>query len=79
MGYGPATGPTIKTALCHIRTLVGRMIKTEVMRFENKFCCDILVFVCISVYYLTLNINRHKTIVVLSVADWCVSVAQWLA
>ena len=24
MGFGPATGPTLKTALCHIRALVGR-------------------------------------------------------
>ena len=28
LGYGPATGPTLKTALCHIRTLVGRKINT---------------------------------------------------
>ena len=26
LGSGPATGPTLKTALCHIRTLVGRRI-----------------------------------------------------
>ena len=26
MGFDPATGPTLKTALCHIRTLMGRMI-----------------------------------------------------
>ena len=26
VGFGPATGPTFKTALCHIRALVGRMI-----------------------------------------------------
>ena len=26
MGPDLATGPTLKTALCHIRTLVGRMI-----------------------------------------------------
>ena len=26
LGFDPATGPTLKTALCHIRTLVGRMI-----------------------------------------------------
>ena len=25
---GPATGPTLNTALCHIRTLVGRRINT---------------------------------------------------
>ena len=24
MGFGPATGPTLTTALCHIRALVGR-------------------------------------------------------
>ena len=24
--FGPATGPTLKTALCHIRTLVGRRL-----------------------------------------------------
>ena len=29
LGYGPATGPTLNTALCHIRTLVGRRINTE--------------------------------------------------
>ena len=28
LGSGPATGPTLKTALCHIRTLVGRRINT---------------------------------------------------
>ena len=28
LGYGPATGPTLNTALCHIRTLVGRRINT---------------------------------------------------
>ena len=26
VGFGPATGPTLKTALCHMRALVGRMI-----------------------------------------------------
>ena len=26
LGFGPATGPTLKTALCHIHTLVGRRI-----------------------------------------------------
>ena len=30
MGFGPATGLTLKTALCHIRALVGRMMNTEV-------------------------------------------------
>ena len=28
LGFGPATGPTLKTALCHICTLVGRRINT---------------------------------------------------
>ena len=28
LGYGSATGPTLKTTLCHIRTLVGRRINT---------------------------------------------------
>ena len=27
MGFGPATEPTLKTALCHIRALVGRIDK----------------------------------------------------
>ena len=31
LGYGPATGPTLKTALCHIRTLVGRRINTATL------------------------------------------------
>ena len=29
LGFGPATGPTLKTALCHIRTLVGRRINID--------------------------------------------------
>ena len=29
VGFGPATGPTLKTALCHIRALVGRMINNQ--------------------------------------------------
>ena len=29
MGFGPATEPTLKTALCQICTLVRRMINTE--------------------------------------------------
>ena len=32
LGFGPATGPTLKTALCHIRTLVGRRINTALER-----------------------------------------------
>ena len=31
LGFGPATGPTLKTALCHIRTLVGRRINTATL------------------------------------------------
>ena len=27
VGFGPATGPTLKTALCHICALVGRSDK----------------------------------------------------
>ena len=29
MGFGPATGPTLKAALRHIRALVGRMINNQ--------------------------------------------------
>ena len=29
MGFSPATGPTLKTALCHIRALVGRIDKYQ--------------------------------------------------
>ena len=29
LGLGPTIGPTLKTALCHIRTLVGRRINTS--------------------------------------------------
>ena len=32
MGFGPATGPTLKTALCHIRALVGRNDKYRGLR-----------------------------------------------
>ena len=41
LGYGPATGPTLKTALCHIRTLVGRRINTARTRLLSRvafFC-----------------------------------------
>ena len=31
VGFGPLTGPTIKTALCHIRALVGRIINNQVL------------------------------------------------
>ena len=29
VGYGPATGPTLKTALCHTCPVVGRMTNTN--------------------------------------------------
>ena len=29
MGFAPATGPTLKTVLCYIRALVGRMINNR--------------------------------------------------
>ena len=39
VGFGPATGPTLKTALCHIRALVGRNDKyrgaTRVLRYRG--------------------------------------------
>ena len=35
LGFGPATGPTLKTALCHIRTLVGRRISIGTFFVEN--------------------------------------------
>ena len=35
LGFGPATGPTLKTALCHIRTLVGRRINTANTSFVS--------------------------------------------
>ena len=35
LGFGPATGPTLKTALCHIRTLVGRRINIGTFFAEN--------------------------------------------
>ena len=31
LGFGPATGPTLKTAFHHIRTLVGRRIHTVLL------------------------------------------------
>ena len=37
LGFGPATGPTLKTALCHIRTLVGRRINTALVCFGSFF------------------------------------------
>ena len=40
LGLGPATGPTLKTALCHIRTLVGR-------RINNGTSFAFLVLLCV--------------------------------
>ena len=47
LGFGPATGPTLKTALCHIRTLVGRRINTARSAFAScrGFSADSLAFV----------------------------------
>ena len=36
VGFGPATGPTLKTALCHIRALVGRNDKYRGLRGRSK-------------------------------------------
>ncbi len=30
MSFGSANGPTLKTAFCHIRALVGRMINIKI-------------------------------------------------
>ena len=35
LGFDPATGPTLKTALCHIRTLVGGRINIGTSFAEN--------------------------------------------
>ena len=35
LGFSPATGPTLKTALCHIHTLVGRRINIGTFIVEN--------------------------------------------
>ena len=37
LGFGPATGPTLKTALCHIRTLVGRRINNGILKKKYFF------------------------------------------
>ena len=36
VGFGPATGPTLKTALCHIRALVGRFDKYRGLRGRSQ-------------------------------------------
>ena len=36
VGFGPATGPTLKTALCHIRVLVGRFDKYRGLRGRSQ-------------------------------------------
>ena len=36
MGFGPATGPTLKTALCHIRALVERFDKYRSPRGRSR-------------------------------------------
>ncbi len=49
LGLGPATGPTLKTALCHIRMLVGRRINNGNSRKLMNVCvlCD-FVYVFLS-------------------------------
>ena len=51
VGFGLATGPTLKTALCHIRALVGRMInnqnhlwQTISLRANHVFLCSVGMF-----------------------------------
>ena len=42
MGFGPATEPTLKTALCHIRALVGRFDKYRGLRRHSRaFVCGL--------------------------------------
>ena len=42
MGFGPATGPSLKTALCHIRALVGRNDKYRGPRRRSRaFVCGL--------------------------------------
>ena len=36
MGFGPATGSTLKTTLCHIRALVGRFDKYRGLRGRSQ-------------------------------------------
>ena len=43
LGYGPATGPTLKTALCHIRTLVGRRINTAHWNAPSELPASVLL------------------------------------
>ena len=38
LGFGPATGPTLKTALCHIRTLLGCKINTATTKVATRLC-----------------------------------------
>ena len=42
VGFSPATGPTLKTALCHIRALVGR--KDKIQRSPRTFFLEIYVW-----------------------------------
>ena len=42
VGFGPATGPTLKMALCHIRALVGRFDKYRGLRGRSRaFVCGL--------------------------------------
>ena len=38
LGFGPAIRPTLKTALCHILTLVGRRINNGAIFSSVAFC-----------------------------------------
>ena len=69
VGYGPATGPTLKTAMFHIFPVVGRMINTEAsvatlafkLRWSFKIFFVTLYFHTINLLYLFFVLSRIYT------------------
>ena len=57
--FGPAIGPTLKTALCHIRALVGRMINNQNCM---KMSCNIVddIYLKKSPLCFVLRLLKHK-------------------
>ena len=70
VGFGPVTEPTFKTALWHIRTLVGHMINTSqhfLARLASNIAlfthpCTINPFHCMLYFWVVISITQTVTL-----------------
>ena len=62
LGFGSVTGPTLKTALCHIRTLVGRRINIGTDLTGNIFLFIYFLSLCLCLSLMKLFWNLKKPI-----------------